>query len=291
MKSSLESYYATLALATPPLRVQQEIDKLEIAVNNAIRANTFVVHHNGSIIGNPSIANSSGDIEMGILNPEQQIFLANLQALGYEVSRDPLTSYWVVSWEQGNSTVPPTAVETRRVLGLEALGTDAPIMWFTTGDAKLTLKIVADDTWIMVDDGTIGNESSGATTRANEDTRDLYVLLYTIFDDTICPVTGGRDGVGEESAGIDFDDGKPLELTKMLGRALAISGEGDGLTPRDHGSIIGEEETTEDTTGASGGTVVHASGGGGSATDYAHIHEVVINRMQPTSFLNIMVKL
>ena len=37
----------------------------------------------------------------------------------------------------------------------------------TTGDAKLTLKTTADAGWVMMDDGTIGDGSSGASTRTN----------------------------------------------------------------------------------------------------------------------------
>jgi len=49
---------------------------------------------------------------------------------------------------------------------------------FTTGDAKLTFKSVPDTGWVFMNDGTIGDASSGATTRANADTSNLFSLLW-----------------------------------------------------------------------------------------------------------------
>ena len=48
---------------------------------------------------------------------------------------------------------------------------------FTTGDVKTTLKTTADAGWVMMNDGTIGDASSGGTTRANADTQALFGLL------------------------------------------------------------------------------------------------------------------
>jgi len=49
---------------------------------------------------------------------------------------------------------------------------------FTTGDAKLTLKTVADIGWIMMDDGTIGSATSGAPSVATTSTsRQLHAVM------------------------------------------------------------------------------------------------------------------
>src|SRR5215469_3105507 len=48
----------------------------------------------------------------------------------------------------------------------------------TTGDAKLTFKAAPDTGWVFMNDGTIGDASSGGTTRANSDTLALWTLLY-----------------------------------------------------------------------------------------------------------------
>ena len=182
-------------------------------------------------------------------------------------------------------------------------GTYAP---WSTGDVKLTIKTAADTGWIMCDDGTIGDASSGATTRANADTSALFTLLWNNVSDTYAAVSGGRGA----SASADFAAHKTIALTKMLGRALALSGSGSGLTARSLGQTTGEETHTDSAnempahshvqtvyaavgnsgnipigyanvgSDVSGPYSTHAAGGGA-----AH------NNMQPTSFLNAMIKL
>jgi hypothetical protein len=184
---------------------------------------------------------------------------------------------------------------------------------FSTGDAKLTIKDVADAGWVMMNDGTIGDASSGATARANADCNALYTLLWNKISQTYAPVTGGRGA----NAAADWGAHKPIALTKQLGRALAIAGSGAGLTARALGQTLGEENhtltaaeipanlgtfltsgtdistTNGQYAGASEGSEIlainsitftkitaNAGGGGGSH-----------NNMQPSAFWNIMVKL
>lgn len=173
----------------------------------------------------------------------------------------------------------------------------------TTGDAKLTFKAAADSGWVLADDKSIGDASSGATGRANADTSALFTLLWTNISDTYAPVSTGR-GL---SAAADFAAHKTLTLPRTLGRALAVAGSGAGLTARALGEYLGEEThtliTSEmpahthtdrhllDTSGAnvgySGltGSAVGPQITGSTGGDGAH------NNMQPTSFLNVMIKL
>lgn len=193
---------------------------------------------------------------------------------------------------------------------------------FTTGDVKLTLKTTADDGWVLMDDKTIGSGSSGATGRANDDTESLYTLLWNNVLDAWAPVTGGRGA----SAAVDFAANKPLKLPRTLGRALAISGAGASLTSRVLGSYLGAETHTlteaempahthiftgtphthtqepDDGTAtvANGGDQVinnnvngtkntgsTTAGGTNSTVGSSSAH----NNMQPTMFLNCMIKL
>lgn len=110
---------------------------------------------------------------------------------------------------------------------------------FTTGDIKPTIKSTADSGWVMLDDGTIGSASSGATTRANSDTEALYTLFWTNITDTYAPVTGGR-GV---SAAADFAANKSIKLLKTLGRLLGGAGSGAGLSTRSLGQTVDGLET------------------------------------------------
>lgn len=104
-------------------------------------------------------------------------------------------------------------------------GAAAGVSWaapsFTTGDVKVTFK-TAETGWVLMNDGTIGSASSGATSRANADTEDLYVLLWDNVGDQYAPVTGGRGA----SAAADFAANKALKLPKVLGRAIAAAGIG-----------------------------------------------------------------
>ena len=114
---------------------------------------------------------------------------------------------------------------------------------WTTGDVKLTLKSVADDGWVMMNDGSIGNTASGATTRANADTYNLFMLLWNI------PACTLQNSSGETStkttAAQDWSANKRLLLPKTMGRALAGAGQGEGLSSRVLGSSVGEESFIE----------------------------------------------
>lgn len=94
------------------------------------------------------------------------------------------------------------------------------VVGFTTGDAKLTLKTTADNGWVLSNDGTIGNASSSATTRANADTASLFEFLWNTFSDAIAPVSSGRGA----SAAADFAANKTIQLLRIAGRALAVPG-------------------------------------------------------------------
>lgn len=108
---------------------------------------------------------------------------------------------------------------------------------WSTGDVKLTMKTTADFGWLMCDDGTIGNSGSAGTTRAHEDCQALFTLLWNNVNDTHAPVASGRGA----SAAADWDAGKTIALTKMLGRALGIAGSGASLSARALGQTIGAE--------------------------------------------------
>lgn len=88
---------------------------------------------------------------------------------------------------------------------------------WVTGDVKVTLQATAPTGWILLNDGTIGSASSGATTRANADTSNLYALIWGNCPDQWCPVTGGRGA----NAAADFAANKPVQIPRAVGRTLA----------------------------------------------------------------------
>lgn len=191
---------------------------------------------------------------------------------------------------------------------------------WTTGDVKLTMKATADAGWVMCNDGTIGSAASGATTRAHADTEALYFLLWDNVSNTHAPVTGGRGA----SASDDFAANKPIALTKMLGRALGLAGSGAGLSARSLGATVGTESHTLDvaemplhghparrcnaaqSTASSQTSGGYMTNSGSNVNDAAHTGTPAAtagqqiggtgggqahNNMQPTAFLNAMIKL
>lgn len=124
-----------------------------------------------------------------------------------------------------------------------ALAINGGAVW-STADVKTTYKVVADAGWVMHNDGTLGNASSGATARANADTAALFAHFWNTTDDADCPVSTGRGA----SAAADFAAGKTIALPKQLGRAIAVAGSGAGLTARALGSADGAETQVIGTT-------------------------------------------
>jgi len=86
-----------------------------------------------------------------------------------------------------------------------------------TGDTRMTVNNFAPFGWVPMDDGTIGNLTSGATTRARNDTFPLYNLLWNSVNNAWAPVTGGRGA----NAIADYIAAKPIALIKSLGRVFA----------------------------------------------------------------------
>lgn len=183
-----------------------------------------------------------------------------------------------------------------------------------TGDIRIGYSSVAPQGWIAMDDSTIGNAGSGAT-RANQDTFQLYCLLYNTVLDAWAPVSGGRTAPGNTMATAitDFLAGKTLTLPKVLGRALASAGAGSGLTSRALGENVGAETVTLDvsmipahTHGALSPSSQYLTAGGATVSSLEFGPDTPFSQeattastggggahpnMQPTTFMNFYIKL
>jgi hypothetical protein len=120
-----------------------------------------------------------------------------------------------------------------------------------TGDVKWSYRHSIPG-WVKMHDTTIGNAVSGATGRANEDTRALFVFLWDTTGNDGCPVHPGTRG---PNANADFDAGKRLRLPAQASRVMVGSGHGldyssdadvplAGLTSHNHAERFGAETHT-----------------------------------------------
>ena len=170
-----------------------------------------------------------------------------------------------------------------------------------TGDIKTSLISSPSNGWVAMNDGTIGNVGSGATTRANADTFQLYKTIWDGVINTWAPVSTGRGA----SAVADFVANKTLQLPLSLGRALAGAGTGSGLSARVLGQNLGVEiqaitaamlpNTVPVNAGGTGNIQVSAGSGNNvpanNSSPYTSGSNSGISLMQPTSFMNVFIKL
>lgn len=98
-----------------------------------------------------------------------------------------------------------------------------------TGTVMGFRRTSAPNGWVKENGGTIGNASSGATTRANEDTEALFTHLWTEFSNTVLPIqdSAGAASTRGASAAADFAANKRMPLFDSRSRFLR--GADDGL--------------------------------------------------------------
>ena len=104
----------------------------------------------------------------------------------------------------------------------------AAIQW-STGDFLWQPVAAVREGWVRANARTIGNALSGAGERANADCANLFAWFWNNFDDTLCPVTGGRGG----DAPADFVANKQIATLDMRGAgASGLDGMGNSLSGR-----------------------------------------------------------
>ena len=122
-----------------------------------------------------------------------------------------------------------------------------------TGDVIWSPKAGTRTGFVRLNGRTIGNASSGASERANDDTENLFTFLWNNLTNTQAAVSSGRGS----SASADFAANKTIALLDGRGRTLngladmgnsdssAYSGvsfsNGDGITA---GSLVGNNTTS-----------------------------------------------
>ena len=264
---------------------------------------------------------------------EIQTNIANLQTLSATLASPALT---------GDPTAPTQAnADNSTNIATTAYVTDAlvngvpgasPVTYagVPSGFIGFTLALTAPAGWLMFNDSTVGDGSSGATYAA-ANAQAVFNLLYA-FSDANCPLLTSvgsattRSAQGAAAAAWAAHCRITLPLT--LGRALAAAGSGSGLTARNPGDTVGEETHTLSTTETpshthtqqgdfgtdqtnlirgsivgqdlqNGATPTFTLGGGSSVQASVTISgqtastggDGAHNNIQPTAFLNVIVKL
>ena len=113
-----------------------------------------------------------------------------------------------------------------------------------TGEIKECFSNASQQGWVLMDDGTIGNAFSGATSRANADTKDLFIFLWNNIIDTWC---GVYDSTGTKvarfaTAEIDYANNRRIGLPKSKVRATVGVGNVGGPYTFIVGQAFGEEQ-------------------------------------------------
>jgi len=192
----------------------------------------------------------------------------------FEFARDPLTARNALGL--GNFATEDGPPSDGNIYGWQNgqwIAIAIPI--WSTGDTKLTFKTVADPGWVMMNDGSIGDASSGATTRANADCQALFTLFFANCADADVPLqtkTGAATTrAAQGTAAAAWGAHCRIVLPKVLGRALAGAGAGAGLTNRPLGSSLGTE--THTMSGAEMASHTHSA----TVSDPTHSHSASVS--------------
>jgi len=134
-------------------------------------------------------------------------------------------------------------------------GTIDPTTIASSGDIKFRVTGETLTGWVKLNGLTIGNGSSGATSRANADTQSLFIYLWTNCTNAHCPVSTGRGA----TALADFNANKTITLPDWRGR-IPVGLDDMGST------AAGRLVTGTVTSGADTVTTPAATGGASTTT-------------------------
>ena len=188
-----------------------------------------------------------------------------------------------------------------------------------TGDIRISTNAFAPYGWVVMNNQTIGSDSSGATTAALN-TFPLFNLLWTAITSQANGTNAGGTGYAQlyssagavqatvgASAVADFSANKRIRLTEQLGNAIAGVGAGFSLgqyTGSATHTIAANElpQHTHDDAGQgafiynSGSTGIYTIGPSGTALTQTggisgYTSTTAIPIIQPTVFYNVLMKL
>ncbi len=106
------------------------------------------------------------------------------------------------------------------------------VQQFQPGDTMETYSSTLPDGWLWVDGKTIGNATSGATSRANGDTVNLFTVLWNSISNAVLTIqdSSGNPTTRGISASVDFAANKRMPLPDKRGK-IAAAADNLGGTP------------------------------------------------------------
>lgn len=158
----------------------------------------------------------------------------------------------------------------RATLGAAAIS-DIPKRYIT-GQWVLTPDTTTPDGCIVPNGGTIGSAASGATSRANADTADLFAFYWRLTNNTDYPIqdSAGSASTRGASAAADFAANKRLPLPNIQDGDALIAAVASAVLTRSNGELLSHTHEVTDPGHAHNYTASQIVGGtqgaGGNAS-------------------------
>lgn len=311
-----------------PVTVVDSSNNLETMKCTAIAGDVLTVSRGQE--GTTALAFASGsrvDLRLtAAAVAEIQTNIANLQTLAATLA--PLASPALSGTPTAPT---PTAGDNSTNIATTAFVDNLVAGLVPSGTVAFTLALTSPAGWLLFNDGTIGNVGSGAVyANANAQNVFEMLYALSDADCPLFTITGAATTrAAQGAAATAWAAGCRVSMPLVLGRALAAAGSGAGLKARNVGDVVGEETHTlieaELPVVTPAGTIANtvspnnsmapnpASGTGssnfGSQGSYYISTQFDVfsvnstftgtpfgsgdghNNMQPTTFLNAMVKL
>lgn len=161
-----------------------------------------------------------------------------------------LTSYYINSLCQAGGVIYKSLIDDN--LNIDPLNRPSTASWIPysttpTGSGSDYYGTTAPDGWVFANNSTIGSSASGAA-RANDDTKFLFNLLWSVPTLLVLDSTGAATTKGT-SAALDFAANKRLFLPDKRGRVSAMV----DVASSGANSRLGNNIANSTTIGSSGG--------------------------------------
>lgn len=163
---------------------------------------------------NPGSASNGGYIAIHLAAGTRQGYIGNGVSGQIPIFAETGTYYNFTNVAPRSAVAAASATELVRKQEMDAaVGSAMPV-----GSVMGMMRLTAPTGWLVHDNKTIGNASSGGTARANADTQALFEFLWA-FDNSVIPIytSAGALSTRGASAAADFAANKRIALSASAG--------------------------------------------------------------------------